>query len=335
MHLIISRSFRLLIISTLLIRTIIILSRSNWLFIWCGIEINLLRFIPLIMISNKFQEQEAATKYFLIQALGSRLILIASTSIWLNKTILEPSYVLTAALIIKLGIAPCHFWFPSVITSISWINCLILSTWQKLGPLRVIAVAIQSSCIPKIFIILSSINSILGGLIGLNQRKVKSILAYSSITHMGWITRILIIYNPVKTITYFIIYSILLLPIFAIFHNISITTQPQLQKACSSYKYINIILPIIILSIRGIPPLTGFFPKLITIYALIPSYPAIIIIIIIGAIINIFFYLNLTFSIITAPTQINKYQLKQPSFKSTLIITTFLLLIAPIRILII
>lgn len=323
----ISRSFNTLIITTMVTRTLIIVSSTNWLFIWCGIEINLLSFIPLIISSNKFQEQEAATKYFLIQALGSRLILITSSSLWINRSIPEPSYILISALLLKLGIAPCHFWFPSVISSISWLNCLILSTWQKLGPLIIMSFALQSSCLSKIFIIISSINSIIGGLIGLNQRKIKSIIAFSSITHIGWITSILITYNPLSTILYFTIYSILLIPMFLFILLISVNTQPQLQKASNSYKHINIIIPIMILSIRGIPPLRGFFPKLLTIYTLIPDYITILIIILIGAIINIFFYLNLSFSIINSPSNYNTNKLNNSNKITATLLISILLLI--------
>lgn len=330
----IRRPFIILIITTLIMRTFIIISRRNWLFLWCGLEINLLRFIPLIISSNKFQEQEAATKYFLIQALGRSLILISSSLIWFPHSNIPASYIAISAILLKLGIAPCHYWFPSVISSLSWINCLILSTWQKLGPLTILTFILQSSCTPKIIIIIAAINSIIGGLIGINQRKLKSIIAYSSITHIGWIIRLLVVINPLATLLYYFAYTIILLPLFIIIRLLSVNTQPQLQNACRSQKLIFIYIPLIIISIRGIPPLTGFFPKLITINILIPQYPILLIILITGAIINIFFYLNISFNIITSPLSPNNIYQKINNQTTWTINISIIILIIPLSTLI-
>jgi len=117
---------------TLAISTIITVSRTNWLIIWLAIELNLISFIPIINITINFQETEASVKYLLVQALGSSLLILRSISIWISYKITTLiTIVLLFSLLIKIGIAPCHLWYPSVITSVAWIPALILSTWQK------------------------------------------------------------------------------------------------------------------------------------------------------------------------------------------------------------
>jgi NADH:ubiquinone oxidoreductase subunit 2 (subunit N) len=82
------------------------------LYLWIGIELNLLSFIPLIASSSSLQETEARVKYFIIQAIGRGLILTAgiiSTNPLLNDKlapIITIIFILRIA--IKLGIAPFH-----------------------------------------------------------------------------------------------------------------------------------------------------------------------------------------------------------------------------------
>lgn len=94
------------------------MSASNWVIVWAGCEINILRFVPIILLSKTYQEPEGAIKYLLVQVLGSAIILISRLIIWFQHPSLT-LLILSIAIIIKLGGAPCHFWFPHVISCIS------------------------------------------------------------------------------------------------------------------------------------------------------------------------------------------------------------------------
>jgi len=89
-------------------------------------------FIPLLTSSHVNQEAEAAIKYFMAQALGRGLLLLGALSLLSSPHLpLSPllyNSLLIIGLLLKLGLPPCHFWFPSVISSISWPICLILAT---------------------------------------------------------------------------------------------------------------------------------------------------------------------------------------------------------------
>lgn len=279
---------------TLIIRTFIALSRANWLFVWGAIELNLLRFIPIIIHSSNNQETEGSVKYFLAQALGSALLLMSRTSLWISFSLISNfiPLILTAAIILKLGRVPCHFWYPSVMASISWISCLILSTWQKLAPLSILAYLLPQKNI-NFIISIAAINAVVGGVMGINQTQLRTIIAYSSIGHIGWMIRLAAILKPGACITYFTIYCILISPLFISFRYLNMLSTKHLRKLSSYSRVLHIALIIVLLSLAGLPPLTGFVPKLITIILLIQSIKIILLILIAGSVINLFFYLNI------------------------------------------
>lgn len=325
----INKPFLLITTSTLIIRSIIALSRRNWIFLWISIEINILRFIPIITNSKTNQETEAAIKYFIAQALGSRIILMSRIIQWSRSPINYLNYLLIASILLKLGIAPIHFWFPPVITSLSWISCIILATWQKLAPLIILRFFIQISM--SFTLIISSINALLGGIIGINQSHLRTIIAYSSITHIGWITRILYIKAPLITLSYYTMYCLITIPLFIIINTLRQINNKQFNKINIISPILQLLLPIMLLSLSGMPPLTGFIPKWLTIYSMSFDTPITLILLILGAIINIYFYINILFnSLLSINFHNTLFTLTSSSPKLTTIIATISLFILPL-----
>ena len=174
-------------------------TRSNWLLAWIAIEINLLRFVPIISSNKSNQETEACVKYFLAQAIGSALIILARISLLtITRITMWWNRILILSLLLKLGAAPCHYWFPIVITSLPWPQALLLTTWQKLAPLSLLCFScLTLNPFSKTLITISAIlNALLGGIMGINQSHIRTLLAYSSITHIGWIISTIQINNP-------------------------------------------------------------------------------------------------------------------------------------------
>lgn len=165
-----------LFILTLVSRTFIAISSSHWLVVWLSLEINIISFIPMITSSSWLQESEGALKYLLFQALGSSLLL-------LNIVFPYTRILVLCGLLTKIGAAPFHFWFPSLIKSLPWFSAGILLTWQKLAPLRVVILSLN---LPRALMsLLGAFGALVGGLGGITQSHLRPMLAYSSIGHIG------------------------------------------------------------------------------------------------------------------------------------------------------
>lgn len=201
------------------------------------------------------------------------------------------SFIATAALAIKSGIAPFHFWFPQVINCRDWPQCLILLTWQKLAPLALLSFFFNYLLY---LIILSS--ALFGALGGINQFNTKILLTYSSILHSAWILSLTSVGNLFWLI-YLLIYSLInfsiLLPISTL--NIAELNAIYFVKTPSSLKALTLIN---FLSLAGLPPFLGFAIKILTLIVLLNSNLSFVLIftIIATSFVSFYFYLRFTFT---------------------------------------
>lgn len=288
---------------TLFSGTIITLFSSHWLLIWIGLEISLLAIIPILVNKPNPRSIEAASKYFLIQATASMILIIAAiinfykTGEWSISNIINhlSSFILTIALSIKIGLAPFHLWVPEVTQGIPLISGLILLTWQKIAPISVIF-QIAPSINYTLITIIALISILLGGWGGLNQTQLRKILAYSSIAHIGWMIAI-ISFDPTLSILNLLIYIILTINIFILLYHNKKTSTLSLSNSWNKSPLLVSIILVVLISLGGLPPLTGFAPKWIIIKELISNnniiLPTSIAII---ALLNLYFYIRLIYS---------------------------------------
>nr|QFG71041.1 NADH dehydrogenase subunit 2 [Pseudorimula sp. RSIO35641] len=295
--------------------TILSLSSSHWLIIWAGLEINLLGFIPLIISRNTTAETQSGIKYFLIQALGSSLLMLGSLhtfSISSTWEVMDPHSWLTTtplilSLILKLGAFPFHFWLPPVMAGLSWLMCLTLATWQKLAPLFLLSSLSQvylNTTMTKFMLIIAGISSLIGGLGGINQTQIRAILAYSSIGHIGWMLLAMTASETVLKM-YFLIYIFISLGLFSLllFSESPILPNSFRQKT-KDLKMLQISLILMLLSLGGLPPLLGFVGKWATMsYLTSLSSPITALPLIAGSLISLFYYLSLLFSLTLASSK--------------------------------
>jgi len=222
--------------------------------------------------------------------------LIASTCVeslnTLNNFIGFSGLIIFVALAIKAGIAPFHLWFPQVINCISWIKCIIILVWQKIAPF----ILISSFYFKNFIYFLIIISALVGALGGLNQTELKLLITYSSISHSAWLLILRIISLAYWSI-YFLIYSIIVMPIISMFAYNNLTKTSEIFKTKTPNLNKN-ILTLIILSLGGLPPLLGFSAKLIAINIAITSFPLIIIISLISSsLISLFFYTKIFYNL--------------------------------------
>nr|YP_009093639.1 NADH dehydrogenase subunit 2 [Plutella xylostella]AIS35851.1 NADH dehydrogenase subunit 2 [Plutella xylostella] len=275
--------------------TMISISSNSWLGCWIGLEINLLSFIPLISNVNNLLMTEASLKYFLVQSIASinLLFFILMKMFFLKNFEFNKIYMilLNLPLLMKMGSAPFHFWFPNIMEGLSWLNCFILMTWQKITPMILLSYYFFNNFL--IFIMI--MNSIIGALGGINQISLRKLMAFSSINNLSWmIASIMISEN--MWLMYFLIYSLINLLMCMMFFMLNIFYINQMFF--SNIKLIiKLTMMFNLLSLGGLPPFLGFFPKWMIInYLIINKFFILTFIFIMMSLIMLFFYIRMTYS---------------------------------------
>nr|QXN53171.1 NADH dehydrogenase subunit 2 [Enneanectes altivelis] len=257
---------RTLLFLALGIGTCTTLTSSHWLLAWMGLEISTLAIAPLMTHNHHPRSVEATTKYFLAQAAAAAMLLFASiTNAWISgQWELQlmshplPTSMIIIAIALKIGLAPMHAWLPDVLQGLDLTTGLILSTWQKLAPFAILVQISPSN--PALLISMGLISTLVGGWGGLNQTQLRKILAYSSIAHLGWMILVLQFSPPLALLALFT-YLAMTFSTFSAFKLANATTMNKLATSWSKAPLLAILLPFILLSLGGLPPLTGFAPK--------------------------------------------------------------------------
>nr|Q330A7.1 RecName: Full=NADH-ubiquinone oxidoreductase chain 2; AltName: Full=NADH dehydrogenase subunit 2 [Eidolon helvum]AAS91450.1 NADH dehydrogenase subunit 2 [Eidolon helvum] len=335
-----------MILLTIMLGTTIVMTSSHWLVVWIGFEMNMLAVIPVLMKKYNPRSMEAATKYFLTQATASMLLMLAIvinliySGQWSTTNPLNPtaSIIMTLALAMKLGLAPFHFWVPEVTQGIQLSSGLILLTWQKLAPISILY-QISSTTNLNLLLAMSILSVAIGGWGGLNQTQLRKIMAYSSIAHMGWMTAIMV-YNPTMALLNLVIYILLTTTTFSVFMLNSSTTTLSLSHMWNKTPLLTTALLMTMLSLGGLPPLSGFLPKWMIIQELTKNNSVIVpTTMAITALLNLYFYMRLTYStsLTTFPSTNNmkiKWQLNNTKptihLSPLIILSTLILPLSPI-----
>nr|ARW71569.1 NADH dehydrogenase subunit 2 [Polychrus femoralis]ARW71570.1 NADH dehydrogenase subunit 2 [Polychrus femoralis] len=330
-----------ILFSSLGLGTILTMSSYHWLMAWIGLEINTLSIIPMISQQHHPRATEATTKYFLTQATASALILFSSTTnAWTTGTwdiiqMTNPTSttLLTAALAMKLGLAPTHFWLPEVLQGTKMSTALIITTWQKLAPMSLIYLTMHVLS-PTILLLMGMLSSLLGGWGGLNQTQTRKLMAYSSIAHLGWMATISTILPNILTLT-LITYLLMTTTMFSTLIMLKSKTLQDLTTTWTTTPSVTTISLLTLLSLGGLPPLTGFMPKWLILEELImQNLTPTATIMAMSALLSLFFYLRLTYvttltmAPITTPTK-HKWRFKIPSPKLLVMATPTTLLMLP------
>nr|WBR66503.1 NADH dehydrogenase subunit 2 [Microphysogobio fukiensis] len=293
----------MILLSSLGLGTTLTFASSHWLLAWMGLEINTLAIVPLMAQHHHPRAVEATTKYFLTQATAAAMILFASTTNawitgeWDMNNMSNPiaSTMVITALALKIGLAPMHFWMPEVLQGLDLLTGLILSTWQKLAPLALI-IQVSQAIDPLLLTSLGVMSTLAGGWGGLNQTQLRKILAYSSIAHMGWMI-IVLQYAPQLTLLALGTYIFMTSAAFLTLKTSSATKINTLAMAWSNNPTLTATTALVLLSLGGLPPLTGFMPKWLILQELTKqNLPATATIMALAALLSLYFYLRLSYA---------------------------------------
>nr|URX53319.1 NADH dehydrogenase subunit 2 [Calcaritermes nearcticus] len=287
---------KILLLTTLIGGILVSISSNSWLGAWMGLEINLMSFIPLMSSQDDLFTTEASLKYFIIQALASSVLLfLVIMKALMNQphslTDLSP-YMIMTPLLLKMGAAPLHWWFPSVMEGLSWMNNLLLMTAQKMAPMILTSYLMKMNTL-TFMIILASV--IVGSLGGMNQTSLRKILTYSSINHTGWMLTAMLEGINLWTV-YFTVYLILTstMTITAKSFNISFINQTMTTAKSTAIK---LLLFTTLLSLGGLPPFIGFLPKWMVIQMLIANNLSFVMtVMVVASLTTLYYYLRVCYS---------------------------------------
>nr|UXW93412.1 NADH dehydrogenase subunit 2 [Blasticotoma sp. 'tegularis'] len=264
----INNKFKLTFYFLLMFSTILAISSNSWMSMWMSLEINMMAFIPLMMNKPLNMSTNAMIKYFLTQAASSSILIISLMMMKMQNTPSNLSLIytlMTSSLLFKLGATPFHWWMPSMINEMSWINCLILLTWQKIIPMYMINIMELKSMMINVC---ASLSAMLGSISGLNQTSLKLILTYSSITHTGWMLHTMNLNKTLMTM-YLLIYTLLILSITIMCKTLNMNYLSQMFMMNNNNNMMKMLMTTSFLSLSGLPPFISFTPKIFTLMMMI------------------------------------------------------------------
>nr|WNH36962.1 NADH dehydrogenase subunit 2 [Paraconger caudilimbatus] len=323
-----------IIIMSLGLGTTITFASSHWMLAWMGLEINTLAILPLMAQHHHPRAVEATTKYFLTQATAAALMLFSATlNAWMtgNWDILQPFHptIITMTILalgLKVGLAPMHFWLPEVLQGLDLTTGLILSTWQKLAPM-ILIYQLSTETTHHMMVFMGLMSAMIGGWGGLNQTQLRKILAYSSIAHMGWMM-VVLSYAPNLMLLNLAIYILMTSTAFMTLKMSSATKINTLNTSWTKAPILMTITLVTMLSLGGLPPLTGFMPKWLILQEMTKQgLPLTATLMAMSALLSLFFYLRIcyTMTLTISPNTNNTktpWRLQSTQMATPLAITT-------------
>nr|YP_010591415.1 NADH dehydrogenase subunit 2 [Stethoconus japonicus]UFQ24454.1 NADH dehydrogenase subunit 2 [Stethoconus japonicus] len=279
----------------MILSTIMVTSSNNWMNMWMGMEINMMSFIVIMFNSKNNFLSQSSMMYFLTQSMASIMFIMMMMMfnfniIKMEKTIM--SNIMMMTMMIKMGSPPFHFWFPNIMNKTNWMTCMLMSTWQKVAPMYVMSQMMTDSYM-MIMIIIT--NVITGALMGLNHTSTRMIMAYSSITHTGWMMSCMLS-NKKSWLMYMALYSLLMMSVCMMMYKYNIMHINQMNLK-NMYPYEKITLLIMMMSMGGMPPFLGFLPKWIALENMIHlSKMPLLMVMMMSSLLTLSYYLRLVSS---------------------------------------
>jgi len=191
----------------------VMISANHFLTVYLGLELLSLSLYGMVALNrDSVQATEAAMKYFVLGALASGLLLYGMSLIYgatgtleitavaerlymgaANKTVLTLGLVfLVAGLAFKLGVVPFHMWIPDVYHGAPTAVTMFIGSAPKLAAFAIVMRMLVNGLIvlaadwQQMLILLSVLSMAIGNLAAIAQTNLKRMLAYSAISHMGF-----------------------------------------------------------------------------------------------------------------------------------------------------
>ncbi len=284
--------YPILILSSIL-GMMIMISSNDLIVFYMGLE---LQSLCLYVLASYHREQlkssEAGLKYFVLSALSSGLLLYGCSLIYgfsgstnfdvISNQLTSNEYALTFGIVFilvglafKISAVPFHMWAPDVYEGSPTTVTLFFTMVPKIAALTVF---IRFLYVPflnlleqwqMIIIFLSIASMLFGAVAAIGQTNLKRLIAYSSISHIGYTLAGLATASNEgiqSSIIYISIYVVMNLALFCCLLMLKRKDQyyekiDDLSGLSKNHPLLSLCLLIILFSLAGIPPLAGFFAK--------------------------------------------------------------------------
>ena len=350
--------YPILLLSSIL-GMMIMVSSNDLIVFYMGLELQSLALYVLASFDrNNKLSSESGLKYFVLSALSSGLLLYGCSLIYgfsgttnfneISQNIREVQYGLTLGIVFilvglsfKISAVPFHMWAPDVYAGSPTSVTMFFAILPKIAALTVF---IKFLYIPfinlidqwKIIIIFLSIASmIFGAVAAIGQRNLKRLMAYSSISHMGFALAGLSVGTNdgiQSSISYISIYLVMNVAFFSCLfmlkrNNNYFESLDDLSGLSKNHPLLSVSLLIILFSLAGIPPLAGFFAKFYVFLSVVKEGMYFLAIIgLLSTVVAAFYYIRIIKIIYFEPEK-EKYDMGDNiGLKFTLIISTLFIL---------
>lgn len=305
---------------------VIMVSYNNLAMLFVGLEIMSVSLYILAGIKKKdFGSNEAALKYFLMGAFSTGFLLFGIALIYgasgtfnlqeiagyVNnpQNIVDPIFyvgltLMIVGLVFKVGAAPFHFWTPDVYEGAPTLITLFMSTVVKIAGfsafLRIFQVSFASlsSFWTPVLTTITILTLFVGNLTALYQENFKRLLAYSSISHAGYMLFAIVALGAASTNAVFIYALAYALASITAFGALILVEEKRGTDAIESFNglsktnpFLALALTVAMLSFAGIPLTAGFIGKFYMFStALSQSHIWLVTIAVLNAIVAMYYY---------------------------------------------
>jgi NADH-quinone oxidoreductase subunit N len=307
---------------------LVMISANHFLTLYLGLEIMALSQYALVALQrDSTRATEAGMKYFVLGALSSGLLLYGMSMIYGATGSLEITRVayaieqgqahqmlgvfglvfVVAGIAFKLGAAPFHMWIPDVYHGAATPTTLLIGAAPKVAAfafiMRLLANGLQGMTADwqQMLAVLALASMFVGNIVAIAQTNLKRMLAYSTISHMGFLVLGVLAANDngySSAMFYMITYVIMTLGSFGMILLLSragfeAETLEDFKGLNQRSRWYAFMMLILMFSLAGLPPTAGFFAKLSVLQAVWEAgYAWLVVAAVLLSVIGAFYYLR-------------------------------------------
>ena len=305
----------------------IMISASHFLTLYLGLELLSLCLYALVALQRDSRvASEAAMKYFVLGALASGLLLYGLSLLYGVTGSLEIARVaaavayaergpvlvfglvfVVAGLAFKLGVVPFHMWIPDVYQGAPTAVTLLVGSAPKFAAfaflMRLLVEGLGSLATEwqPMLAVLATLSIALGNLAAIAQTNIKRMLAYSTITHMGFVLLGFLTAGEAglgAAFFYVVAYVLMSLGGFAMI--LLLSREGFEAEALEDFKGLNqrspwyaFLMLLLMVSMAGVPPTLGFYAKLSVLQAALQAgYVGLVVFAVLMSVVGAFYYLR-------------------------------------------